>query len=82
MAPVLFLTEKLAEANREIERLRREYEEAAEAHGRILEEIERLRARLEQIAIVCTDNMDRDCNHRMALDFARQIANEQNGDDK
>ena len=30
---------------------------------------------LEQIAIVCTDNMDRNCNHRMALDFVRQIAN-------
>jgi hypothetical protein len=31
---------------------------------------------LEQIAIVCTDNMDRGCNHRMALDFVRQIAND------
>lgn len=34
-----------------------------------------LRDRLEQIAIVCTDNMDRSCDHRMALDFVRQIAN-------
>jgi hypothetical protein len=33
-------------------------------------------AALEQIAIVCTDNMDRDCDHRMALDFVRQIAND------
>jgi len=31
---------------------------------------------LEQIAIVCTDNMDRSCDHRMALDFVRQIAND------
>lgn len=45
-------------------------------------EIEQLQARLEQIAIVCTDNMDRDCNHRMALDFVRQIANEQSVDPK
>jgi hypothetical protein len=34
------------------------------------------RAALERIAIVCTDNMDRNCNHRMALDFVRQIAND------
>lgn len=34
----------------EIERLRREYEEAAEAHGQILEENERLRAALLYIA--------------------------------
>jgi hypothetical protein len=40
------------------------------------DEIERLRRALEQIAIVCTDNMDRDCNHRMALDFVRHIAND------
>lgn len=33
-------------------------------------------AALEQIAIVCTDNMDRSCDHRMALDFVRQIAND------
>ncbi|MFA5951535.1 MAG: hypothetical protein WC807_14745 [Hyphomicrobium sp.] len=31
---------------------------------------------LEQIAIVCTDNMDRDRDHRMALDFVRQVAND------
>lgn len=36
---------------------------------------QRLRAALEQIAVVCTDNMDRDCAHRMALDFVRQVAN-------
>jgi hypothetical protein len=36
----------------------------------------RLRAALEQIAVVCTDNMDRDCDHRMALDFVRQVAND------
>lgn len=30
---------------------------------------------LTQIAVVCTDNMDRDCNHRMALDFVRNVAN-------
>ena len=34
------------------------------------------REALEQIAIVCTDNMDRDCDHRMALDFVRQVAND------
>jgi hypothetical protein len=43
------------------------------------DEIERLRGALEQIAIVCTDNMDRDKNHRMALDFVRQIANDARG---
>jgi hypothetical protein len=32
-------------------------------------------AALERIAIACTDNMDRSCDHRMALDFVRQIAN-------
>ena len=37
---------------------------------------ERMRAALEQIAVVCTDNMDRNCNHRMALDFVRQVAND------
>lgn len=31
---------------------------------------------LERIAIVCTQNMDRDKNHRMALDGVRQIAND------
>lgn len=31
---------------------------------------------LTQIAVVCTDNMGRDCDHRMALDFVRQIAND------
>lgn len=35
-----------------------------------------LRAKLEQIAIVCTDNMSPDCNHRMAMDFVRNIANQ------
>jgi hypothetical protein len=39
-------------------------------------ERKRLRAALEKIAMVCTSNMDRDCNHRMALDFVRQIAND------
>jgi hypothetical protein len=34
------------------------------------------RKALEQIAIVCTKNMDRDCNHRMALDYVREIAND------
>ena len=38
-------------------------------------ENERLRAKLEQIAVMCTDNMGPRCNHRMALDFVRQIAN-------
>lgn len=40
-----------------------------------IDEIERLRAKIEQIVVVCTDNMDRSCEHRMALDFVRQIAN-------
>ena len=35
-----------------------------------------LRSALEQIAIVCTDNMGRSCDHRMALDFVRQVAND------
>ncbi len=39
-------------------------------------EIERLRAALEKIAVVCTNNMDRSCDHRMALDFVRQVAND------
>lgn len=34
------------------------------------------RRALEQVAVVCTDNMDRDCDHRMALDFVRQVAND------
>ena len=38
-------------------------------------ENDRLRAKLEQIAVCCTDNMGPRCNHRMALDFVRQIAN-------
>lgn len=46
--------------------LRREFYDKAMAY----------RASLERIAIVCTDNMDRDCNHRMALDSVRQIAND------
>lgn len=37
--------------------------------------LRRLAKDLEQIAIVCTDNMDRDCDHRLALEFVRQIAN-------
>jgi hypothetical protein len=53
--------------------------------GEVLKEIsrrltadhaQRPNAALEQIAIVCTDNMDRSCDHRMALDFVRQIAND------
>jgi len=31
---------------------------------------------LKRIAILCTQHMDRDCDHRMALDAARQIAND------
>ena len=55
--------------------------EEARAHNALLDaeaEIARLRATLEQIAIVCTDNMDANCNHRMALDFVRQSANDAN----
>jgi hypothetical protein len=36
--------------------------------------IQSLRGMLDQIAVVCTDNMDADKEHRMALDFMRQIA--------
>lgn len=36
----------------------------------------RLRAGLERVAIVCTQNMCADKNHRMALDAVRQIAND------
>lgn len=42
----------------------------------VMKERDQMRAGLEQIAIVCTKNMDRDCNHRMALDGVRQIAND------
>jgi hypothetical protein len=35
-------------------------------------------AALEQIASVCSVNMDIACNHRMALDFVRQIASRSN----
>jgi len=48
---------------------------AAISVGDALAKIESLEARLEQIAVVCTDNMAASCNHRMALDFVRQIAN-------
>lgn len=44
-------------------------------NDRIREINAELLAALEQIAIVCTDNMDADKNHRMALDFVRQVAN-------
>lgn len=44
--------------------------------NRLEAENTRLRARFEQIALVCTENMDRNCDHRMALDFVRQIAND------
>lgn len=40
------------------------------------------RKALEQVAIVCTDNMDRSCDHRMALDFVRQVANTALTDEK
>lgn len=43
---------------------------------RLRTEVSILKAKLEQIAIVCTENMDRDKNHRIALDYVRQIANE------
>lgn len=38
--------------------------------------IERLEVALEQIAVCCTDNMGPTCDHRMALDFVRQVAND------
>ena len=38
-------------------------------------ERDQLLAAMEQIAVMCTDNMGPRCNHRMALDFVRQIAN-------
>lgn len=44
--------------------------------GQLLMMVSKYEAALEQIAIVCTDNMDRDKDHRMALDFVRQIAND------
>jgi hypothetical protein len=53
-----------------------QYELATKRFQALWNEIERLRAGLEQVAIVCTSNMDRDCNHRMALDFVRQVAND------
>ena len=37
-------------------------------------EIERLRAALTQIEIVCADNSGETCNHSMALKFVRSIA--------
>lgn len=39
-------------------------------------EIERLLSALEQIAVCCTDNMGPECDHRITLDFVRQIAND------
>jgi hypothetical protein len=47
----------------------------AEANARLIAAAPELLGALEQIAIVCTDNMDADKNHRMALDFVRQVAN-------
>lgn len=48
------------------------FDECAKQAGKAMKRYQAL----EQIAVVCTDNMDRDCNHRMALDFVRQIAND------
>ena len=42
----------------------------------LLRERDGYRAALEQVAIVCTDNMDRGSDHRMALNFVRQVAND------
>lgn len=36
----------------------------------------RLRAKLEQIRTVCTDNSGKDCRHEMALKFVQQIADD------
>lgn len=36
-------------------------------------EIEYLRSVLVQIRMVCRDNAPETCNHRMALDFVRQL---------
>jgi hypothetical protein len=47
-----------------------------EADARLIAAAPELLAALVQIAIVCTDNMDADKNHRMALDFVRQVAND------
>jgi hypothetical protein len=48
----------------------------SEANARLIAAAPDLLAALEQIAVVCTDNMDRSCDHRMALDFVRQVAND------
>lgn len=62
-----------------VERLNNRIHDAPIASERLMDEaaelITILRCSLEQIAIVCTANMDRNCDHRMALDFVRQIAN-------
>jgi hypothetical protein len=49
--------------------------EGSEPDARLIAVAPDLLGALEQIAIVCTDNMDADKNHRMALDFVRQVAN-------
>ena len=44
-----------------------------EADARLIAAAPDMLAMLDQIAAVCTDNMDQNCNHRMALDFVRQV---------
>lgn len=52
---------------------------ALEQLDRAADEIDRLRAALEQIATVCADNASDTCNHRMALDFVSQVARKATG---
>lgn len=55
-------------------------DELVENQKRIIAEQSRaiavMHSRLEQIAVVCTDNMGSECDHRMALNFVWQIAND------
>lgn len=51
-------------------------------HIKLEEQLASARKALEQVAIVCTDNMDRSCDHRMALDFVRQVVNTALSDEK
>lgn len=41
----------------------------------LYDKIEKAEEALKQIAIICTKNMDRDKDHRSALELVREIAN-------
>jgi GTPase involved in cell partitioning and DNA repair len=67
--------ERIAAMKSDLDRDKETMRRAATEIKRLRREVAELLAAFVQIAIVCTDNMDADKNHRMALDFVRQIAN-------